>query len=92
MCANPKVLFISGKNNLANIVALWKNAVATTVVGIFTSNASLAVIRCLLSTVAVAVLFTSAAECQASSPGEPATGKSAAGRPAWLATHNRGER
>jgi hypothetical protein len=67
MCANPKVVFISGKNNLSNIVALWKNAVATTVLGIFTSNASLAVIRCLLSTAAVAVLFTSAAECQTSS-------------------------
>jgi hypothetical protein len=66
MCANSKVLFISGKNSLSNIAAVWKNALATTIVEIFSSNASLAVIRCLLSTVAVAVLFSSAAECQAS--------------------------
>ena len=47
-------------------IMVFKNTVSTAVVGLFGNDTSLAIIRCLLSSVIVAVMLTAISECQAS--------------------------
>jgi hypothetical protein len=55
-----------GKNVVLGFTVVAKNAIVTVVVGILGSKAPLAVLRCLLSTIFVAFMLASIAECRAS--------------------------
>lgn len=68
MSLNPwtfRIWLEPGKNIVWGFTVVAKNAIATVVLGILGSKTPLAVVRCLLSTMIVAFMLASSAECRA---------------------------